>query len=139
MKQRHFLSLLALVVSVAFIVGCSIGSSPDYVGTWVATDGIGPGTGTFTWTITTTTMHFAIAGGTAGVGTADASLVVDESAKHMTMTITSSTGAFIAFFVPPEVFYTTYAVTGNTLQVANPVASLPFPPDATGGLTLTKQ
>src|SRR5271157_839809 len=93
MKTRHFLILLALVVAVAFVVGCSTSSAtstptPDYVGTWSQVDGFGSSTGTLTMTFAATTAHWAISGGSYAGGTADFSMVVDESAKHMTWTCT---------------------------------------------------
>jgi hypothetical protein len=142
MKKRHFLGFLALVVSVGFFIGCSTGSSsaaiPAYVGTWSGLDAFGSGTGTLTLTITATTMHFAIAGGSMGVGAADMTLVVDESLKHITATATAVTGGLTSIFTVSSTFYTTYDVTGTTLKMAAGVSALPFPPDATGGFTLTK-
>ena len=114
---------------------------PDYVGSWSGFDAFGAGTGTLTLTITTTTLHFAFAAGGSYAGsTADASLVVDETLKHMTLTVTSSTGSLVSIFPTSTVYYTTYAVTGTTVQLAmGGQAPPPFPANATGGLTLTKQ
>ncbi len=110
---------------------------PDYVGAWSGVDAFGGGTGTLTMTITATTMHWVIVGGSYDGSTADASLVVDETLKHMTLTFTMVSGAIMPL-IPLGTMYTTYSATGTTLQMAQGVTALPFPLTATGGLTLTK-
>ena len=139
-------TITVTTVDGSFAATCTVtvtaaAAIPDYVGSWSGVDVIGGGTGTLTLTITTTTLHFAFAAGGSYAGsTADASLVVDETLKHMTLTVTSSTGSLVSIFPTSTVYYTTYAVTGTTLQMAMGVqAPQPFPADATGGLTLTKQ
>ena len=110
---------------------------PDYVGAWSGPAPWGTGSPTLTMTFTATTTHWAIVGGSYDGSTADASMVVDETAKHMTWTFASVTGALTGDISVGIPYYDTYAVSGTTLQIA--VASQSsFPQNATGGLTLTK-
>jgi hypothetical protein len=137
MKPRHFLGLLALVVTVAFMVGCPTTPAPDYVGTWSMANWpiLGAGT-TITITLTKTTMSIAVSGTMAG--TLDQSLVIDEGAKHMTGTTTAVTGGLTGGNTIGSILYWTYSVAGTVLNMNNSPTA--FPPDATGsGLALTKQ
>ena len=152
MRWWRLRALVILISAVALMWSCSppsssssssgssSGGSPDYAGTWTSNPDPWGGGGTLTETISATTTQWSVAGGSYGAATADFTQVVDESAKHMTLTVTGVTGALVPLFGSVTTFYETYTVSGTTLETASATA-LPFPANATTGsmlIVLTK-
>ena len=127
MKTLRVIALLAILAAGA-LVSCSLFGA-EFVGTWTYS----AGGQTESLVFTTTTFQI----NDSGIMTGSMSMNIntyDEAANHIQATVTSTSGAYTV--IPNgTIFYISYAISGNTMQMAQSTITYGTP----SGAAYTKQ
>jgi hypothetical protein len=129
MKTGRLSVFLFVALLVGVLASCSThNNTPEYIGTWSQTTS----GETVSFMITATSVTVSASG--ILVGTMDWSIqAIDETAKHIQMSQTSSTGAYTVLNPTPNgtIYYMTYSVSGNSILLS--ARTTGYPASATAG------